>query len=93
MRLVVEGFAPVEASAGRTMLDVCEGAGIPMNTACGGFAACNSCRVQVLAGADLLDPTHPEEEAFLDHPDERLGCQATFLGTDGEVRVRLAPGA
>ncbi|MCA9490883.1 MAG: (2Fe-2S)-binding protein [Myxococcales bacterium] len=92
IRLVVEGHGSVVAAAGRTLLDVCEEAGIPMDTACGGFAACNSCRVVVLGGAAGLDPVHPEEEAFLDGPDERLGCQATFLDGDHEVLVRLHPG-
>ncbi|MCB9686758.1 MAG: (2Fe-2S)-binding protein [Alphaproteobacteria bacterium] len=92
IRLEVEGYGSVEAAAGRTMLEVCEEARIPMDTACGGFAACNSCRVTVLAGAAGLDAVHPEEEAFLDAADQRLGCQATFLDGDREVRVRLDPG-
>lgn len=90
-RLVVEEHGTVTAAAGRTLLEVCEEAGIPMDTACGGFAACNSCRVVVLAGSEGLDPVHPEEEAFLDARDQRLGCQATFLGGDHEVHIRLDP--
>ncbi len=60
-----------------------------MDSACGGFACCNSCRVEVLSGA--LSPLLPEEEPFLDAPAQRLGCQARLLG--GLVAVRLAPGA
>lgn len=88
-RVRVEGWAPVEAAPlGATLLEVCEGAGIPMESACGGFAACNSCRVQVLAGA--LGPLDEREESFLDAPDQRLGCVATVVG---DVDVRLDPGA
>lgn len=91
-RLLVDGHAPIEAAVGRTLLELCEGAGVPMDTACGGFAACNSCRVTVLSGAEGLDRVHPEEEAFLDRDDQRLGCQATFLDAAATVRVRLDPG-
>jgi ferredoxin len=61
-----------------------------MDSACGGFAACNSCRVDVLDGAEHLTPLLPEEEPFLDVPGQRLGCQARV---QGPVHVRLAPGA
>ena len=37
-----------------------------------------------------LTPLVPEEEPFLDGPDQRLGCQARV---QGPVHVRLAPGA
>jgi ferredoxin len=89
--VTVEGWAPVRASVGASLLEVCEAANIPMDSACGGFAACNSCRVDVLAGADRLTAQVPDEEAFLDAPDQRLGCQAR-IAAPGEVRVRLAPG-
>jgi adenylate cyclase len=86
----VEGYARSEAEAGWTLLEVCEAASIPMDSACGGFAACNSCRVEVVEGADQLSPELPEEEPFLDAADQRLGCQARVWG---DVAVRLAPGA
>ena len=86
----VEGWAPFEVPAGTTLLEACEAHRVPMDSACGGFAACNSCRVEVLAGADALSPLLDEEEPFLDAPTQRLGCQARVLGA---VKVRLAPGA
>lgn len=89
MRVEVEGFPSVQVEAGCTLLEVCEGAGIPMECACGGFAACNSCRVDVLEGMAHLSPRVDEEDAFLDHEQQRLGCQATVLGP---VKVRLASG-
>lgn len=89
--VAVEGWAPVRGRVGDSLLEVCEAAGIPMDSACGGFAACNSCRVDVLAGAEALSPRLPEEDAFLDEPGQRLGCQARLVGP-GDVRVRLAAG-
>jgi ferredoxin len=89
-RVEVEGYSQVLCPAGRSLLEICEGAGIPMDSACGGLAACNSCRVDVLEGAEQLSELLPEEEPFWDAPEQRLGCQARVLGP---VRVRLAPGA
>ncbi len=90
-RLVVEGHGAVEVAPGATLLEACDSAGIPMETECGGFAACNSCRVRVRAGAEHLSPLEEAEEPFLDEDDQRLGCQARVLS--GEVIVRLDPGA
>lgn len=87
--MVVEGWAPLVVPRGTSLLDACEAAAIPMDSACGGFAACNSCRVDVLEGAAYLSPLLPEEVPFLDAPGQRLGCQARVLGA---VTVRLAPG-
>lgn len=85
----VQGFPPIEGvAAGRTILELCEGVGIPMDSACGGFAACNSCRVRVLAGC--LSPLDDVEAPFLDDPDQRLGCVAKVVG---DVELRLEPGA
>ena len=87
--LRVEGFAPVKGEDGQTLLEVCEDHGLPMDCACGGFACCNSCRVDVLEGAENLSPRSEEELPFLDGSAQRLGCQATL---HGPVRLRLASG-
>lgn len=89
MRVEVEGYAAFEADEGLTLLEACEGAGVPMESACGGFAACNSCRVQVLAGGDELEPITEEESCFLDVAGQRLGCQITVRAP---LRCRLDPG-
>jgi ferredoxin len=70
-------------------LDILEEAGIPVEAACGGFAACNTCRVRVLKGS--LSPIEEAEEPFLDRPDQRLSCQA-FMGKE-DVVLMLEPGA
>jgi ferredoxin len=88
-RVEVEGFPPFDVDPETTLLQACELQGIPMESACGGFAACNSCRVVVIGSADGLSPEVDEEDTFLDRADQRLGCQARVLGP---VRVRLDPG-
>lgn len=90
IRVEVEGYAPFEVVEDTTLLEACEAHGVPMDSACGGFAACNSCRVDVLQGADALSALLAEEEPFLDREGQRLGCQARVRGP---IRVRLAPGA
>jgi ferredoxin len=85
----VEGHAPFEVAPGTTLLVACEAHGVPMQSDCGGFAACNACRVRVLDGGDGLSSCADEELPFLDDDDQRLGCQAAVLG---DVRVKLDPG-
>lgn len=87
--VVVEGWPAFGIRPDQTLLEGCEDAGVPMDSACGGFACCNACRVQVIAGMEHLGPTLPEEAAFLDADDQRLGCQ---IRASGPIRVRLAPG-
>ena len=85
----IEGYSAFEVGQGSVLLDGCEGADVPMESACGGFAACNSCRVTVLEGAQNLSELLDEETAFLDAADQRLGCQVEILG---DVVLRLDPG-
>jgi len=85
----VDGHGTVAAQFDEVLLELCEREGIPMDSACGGFAACNSCRVEVVEGAANLSPILEEELPFLDAPGQRLGCQSRVLGP---VRIRLAPG-
>jgi ferredoxin len=59
-----------------------------MQAACGGFAACNTCRVRVLAGT--LSTLEDVERPFLDAPGQRLACCARVVG---DVIVEAAPGA
>uniref|UniRef100_UPI00241D9244 2Fe-2S iron-sulfur cluster-binding protein n=1 Tax=Ectopseudomonas oleovorans TaxID=301 RepID=UPI00241D9244 len=90
VKVAVEGYPEFEATEDASLLELCEEQGIPMESACGGFACCNSCRVEVLDGAENLTEELPEEEAFLEGPAQRLGCQARVRGP---VSLRLAPGA
>lgn len=72
---------------GRLLLDVCLDHGIDMEAACGGFAACNTCRVRVVEGR--LSEREEIEDPFLDRADQRLGCQAAVCG---DVVLTLDPG-
>ena len=78
----------IVAPLGERLLDVCESAQLPIEAACGGFAACNTCRVRVWSGQ--LSPLQEEEEPFLDHPQQRLACQAHILS---DLELDLDPGA
>lgn len=78
----------LEVAAGQRLLDACEANGIPMDAACGGFAACNTCRVCIIEGE--LSPLEESEEPFLDRPDQRLACQAYVVG---DLILNLDPGA
>ncbi len=78
----------LEAAPDSVILEICEDHDLPMEAACGGFAACNTCRVRVLAGE--LSPKDDVEVPFLDRPDQRLGCQARL--TDSNVVLLLDPG-
>lgn len=70
------------------LMDLCEQHGLPLEAACGGFAACSTCRVCVVEGK--LSPLDPTEEPFLDAPGQRLACQARIIA---DVALRLEPGA
>lgn len=86
----VRGYARIACALDSTLLEAFESASIPIDAACGGFAACSSCRVDVLAGSENLSACSPEEEPFLDAKSHRLACQAR---AHGDVCVKLAPGA
>lgn len=87
--MIIEPGEAFVVEEGESLLDASEDAGCPLDSDCGGVAACNACRVQVLEGAENLSPRSFEEDPFLDADDQRLGCQARVLG---DVRVRPAPG-
>ncbi|MFT6142353.1 MAG: ferredoxin [Myxococcota bacterium] len=84
----VDGYESFTVDVGSCLLDACEENGVPIESACGGFAACNSCRVDVTEMSSV-SPLVEEEEAFLDSPSHRLACQCQVLS---DVRLSLAPG-
>lgn len=79
----------VETRPGETVLDAARRLGIPMVSACGGEAACTTCRVLVVEGADRVAARPPEEAAVLAplgaDSGIRLGCRAV---PEGPVTVR-----
>jgi ferredoxin len=73
------------------LLDLCDAASAPVGFSCRS-ARCCTCRVDVLAGADLLDPPGADEIAVLrlhaSRENQRLACQAVVRPGPGFVRVR-----
>ena len=87
---------PLEVSApeGGRLVDLCDEENAPVPFSCRS-ASCGTCRIDVLEGAELLEPPADEEldvlDIFGDDPHERrLACQAMCRGGPGRLRVRAA---
>ena len=74
----------VETAPGETLLEAAHRVGVPMASACGGGAACTTCRVVVIEGREGLAPPPPDEAAVLAPLNAdgtlRLGCRARVQG-------------
>jgi 2Fe-2S ferredoxin len=86
----------VQANApeGGRLVDLCDELRASVPFSCRS-ATCGTCRVDVLEGADLLEPARAEElevlHLFGDNPSRcRLACQARVRAGGGRVRVRAA---
>jgi ferredoxin len=91
------GIAPVEVDSpdGAALVDLCDEHHAPVPFSCRS-AVCGTCRIDVLEGADLLEPALDEEldvlDTFADDPHRRrLACQARARAGAGRIRVRPAP--
>jgi ferredoxin len=87
---------PLEIAApeGGPLVDLCDAESAPVPFSCRS-ASCGTCRVDVLEGADLLEPPAQEEleilDIFGDDPaTRRLACQARVRLGNGRLRVRPA---
>ena len=87
--LDIEGWGRISVESGQNLLEACEANGIPMESECGGFAGCNSCRIEVIDGSQHLSERDPVEIPFLDTDSQRLGCQVLV---EGPFSFRLCPG-
>jgi ferredoxin len=96
--VVFEGnlFGPdcrVEVDDGARLVDICDQVRAPVPFSCRS-ATCGTCRVEVLEGAELLEPREGAEaelfELLGDPPTHRLACQAKIKRADGIVRLRIA---
>jgi 2Fe-2S ferredoxin len=96
--LVFEGnlFGPdrlVEVGEAERLVDVCDRVLAPVPFSCRS-ATCGTCRVEVVEGADLLEPREAAEAELHrllgDPPSYRLACQAKIKGQDGVIRLRIA---
>jgi adenylate cyclase len=88
VRFLPDGVT-LEARPGESLLEAARRGGIPMVAACGGEAACTTCRVLVVEGAERMAPPPAEEEALLaplgGDGNIRLACRAV---AEGPVEVR-----
>ncbi len=79
----------VDTRPGESLLDAARRTGIPMVAACGGEAACTTCRVLVVEGVERMAAPPAEEAALLaplgPNGSIRLGCRAV---PEGPVAVR-----
>lgn len=86
-----EGVEVDEPEGGR-LVDVCDEARAPVPFSCRG-ASCGTCRVEVLEGAELLEPPGPHEAEVLaifgDERAVRLACAARVRRGTGRVRLRV----
>lgn len=89
-------FLPLEqtfdAQPGDSILDVALNNDVPMQHACGGFCACATCHIHVIAGADSLTPKEGDEDDRLGTADRvdatsRLGCQSRIGQSDVTVEI------
>ena len=75
-----------EASRGESILDVAIQNDVPLQHACGGFCACTTCHLKVVAGIENLSPIEEDERERMNSTAEgvteksRLGCQAKVMG-------------
>jgi ferredoxin len=81
----------VTVEAEGRLLDACDEARAPVAFSCRS-ANCGTCRVEVLAGRDLLEPARDDELDVLSHtgalPGDRLACQIVLRPGPGLVRLR-----
>jgi 2Fe-2S ferredoxin len=81
-----------DAPEGTRLVDLCDERGAAVPFSCRS-ASCGTCRIDVLEGADLLEPPRDEEldvlDVFGDDPlRRRLACQARVRAGAGRVRLR-----
>lgn len=89
------GRASIAARQGDTLLAALKRAGLPIQSVCGGRAACGCCKLTVAADwiARLPPPNRPEGRllAFLPdtRADERLACQITLTNLLEGLEIHL----
>lgn len=85
----------VDAPEGGELVDICDEYLAPIPFSCRS-ASCGTCHVEVLAGAELLEPPSAEEAELLSllggGPNHRLACQARVRSGPGVIRLRAVLG-
>jgi adenylate cyclase len=75
----------LEIRAGEmTLLDAVKAAGLPIASACGSEGACARCGLEIVAGAETLEPESEREHRIKARnridPSERLACRVRPVG-------------
>ena len=86
----------VDCPDGGRLLDICDEVTAPIPFSCRS-ATCGTCRVDVLEGAEVLDPPGPEECETLatlgdDGSRRRLACKAHVRATNGRLHLKPVRG-
>jgi ferredoxin len=85
----------VEAPVGGSLLDLCDEHLAPIPFSCRS-ATCATCQVEILSGAELLEPPEAAEQDLLDivggPSSSRLACQAVVKPGPGLIRLRSLDG-
>lgn len=81
----------VDAPDGGELVDLCDLHFAPIPFSCRS-ASCGTCTIDVIEGADLLEPPNPAERELLEllnlRSRSRLACQTRVKCGRGTVRVR-----
>ncbi len=84
-----------DAPDGGVLLEICDEALAPIPFSCRS-ASCATCHIEVLEGAELLEPPLDAEQDLLDiiggPPNSRLACQAIVKPGAGLIRLRSLDG-
>jgi 2Fe-2S ferredoxin len=82
-----------EAPRGGRLVDICDAVRAPIPFSCRS-ATCGTCLIEILQGAELLEPAGRAEAELLHlltyPPQMRLACQAELKSADGLVRLRIS---
>lgn len=85
-----------EVTGPTPLVDVCDEVGAPILFSCRS-ASCGTCRVEILAGSELLEEPKRAELEVLDifaaPPNYRLACQAVVRQAPGVLKLKMAPDA
>ncbi len=80
-----------QVAEGTTLLEAARGAGLPIASACSGVALCARCGLEIVSGADALDPELADERRQKERnripAEQRLACRA---GVHGPVTATAA---